>query len=87
MGRVIRSIRVGPRATFENARSKFGDLAKIEDAEIYWGNGVIVVVASQEWCDYLSGNTDVRPEPQGDDTPFEFDEQEFMQFIGQGVRV
>ena len=51
MGRVVRSVRVGPRATFESARSKFGDLAKIEDAEIYWGNGVIAVVASQEWCD------------------------------------
>lgn len=62
-------------------------MAKIEDAEIYWGNGVVAVVASQEWCDYLSGNTDVRPEPQGDDTPFEFNEQEFMQFIGQEVRV
>lgn len=89
MGRVVRSIRVGPRATFERARRTLfgGDLAKIEGAEIYWGNGSIAVVASQEWCDYLSGKTDVRPEPQGDDTPFEFDEREFMRFIGQGALV
>lgn len=86
MGRIIRSIRVGPRVRFESVKHKFGDLAKIEGAEIYWGNGTIAVVASQEWCDYLSGNTDVRPEPQGDDTPFEFNEQEFMRFIGLGVK-
>ena len=86
MGRIIRSIRVGQRASFEKARKNFGDLAKIEDAEIYWGNGTIAVVASKEWCDYLGGITAVRPEPQGDDTTFEFDEQEFMRFIGQEVR-
>ena len=86
MGRVIRSIRVGTRTSFENAISNLGNLAKIDDAEIYWGNGTIAVVTSKEWSDYLSGKTDVRPEPQGDDAPFEFDEQEFMRFIGQGGR-
>lgn len=87
VGRRIYRTLVGTRMTFEKNRSSLGDLAKIENAEIYWGdNGVIAVVASQEWCDYLHGKTDIRPEPQGDDTPFEFDEQEFMRFVGQVVR-
>lgn len=86
MSRVICRTLVGTRAAFEENRCRLGNLAKIEDAEIYWGNGTIAVIASKEWCDYLHGRTDVRPEPQGDDTPFEFDEQEFKRFIGQEVR-
>lgn len=86
MSRVICRTLIGTRAGFEKNRSSLGDLAKIEGAEIYWGNGTIAVVASPEWRDYLVGVTDVRPEPEGDDTPFEFDEQAFMRFIGQEVR-
>lgn len=86
MSRVIYHTLAGTRASFEKNRNLFGNLAKIEGAEIYWGNGTIAVVASQEWCDYLHGKTDIRPEPQGDDAPFEFDEKAFMRFIGQEVR-
>lgn len=86
MGRTIYRMLAGTRMSFEEKRSSFGDLAKIENAEIYWGNGTILVVASQEWCDYLHGKSDIIPEPRDDDSPFEFDEDEFMRFIGQEVR-
>lgn len=86
MGRPIYRIMLGTRMTFNKHMGSISDLAKIENAEIYWRNGTMVVIASQEWCDYLHGKTDVRPEPDNDDTPFEFDEQAFMRFIGQEVR-
>ena len=85
MGRIICRTLVGTRMAFESNRKSLGDLERIENAEIYWGNGTIAVIASQEWCDYLHGKTDIRPEPQGDDIPFEFNEKEFMRFIGQEV--
>ena len=85
MSRMLRRALIGTKPDFEIHRTQLSGLTKIEGAEIYWGNGTIAVVTSQEWSDYLHGKTDIRPEPQGDDTPFEFDEQEFMRFIGQGV--
>lgn len=86
MGRVVCRTLVSTTMNFDKQHS-LGDLVKIENAEIYWGsNGTIAVVASKEWCEYLSGETNTIPEPQGDDIPFEFDEEEFMRFIGQEVR-
>ncbi len=87
MSRVICRTLVGTRAAFEENRCRLGNLAKIEDAEIYWGNGVIAVVASKEWSDYLGGRTETPPESQGNNTPFDFNEQELMQFLGLEVRI
>lgn len=39
------------------------------------------------WCDYLHGKTDIIPQPQGDDKPFNFDEHEFLQLIGAKTEV
>ncbi len=87
MGRKIYQVLVGTPAVFEKNRYHYSDLKKIEDAEIYWGNGVIAVVASKEWSDYLGGRTETPPESQGNNTPFDFNEQELMQFLGLEVRI
>jgi hypothetical protein len=43
---------------------KNDDILEIKDARIFWNdaNGTIMVVASEEWRDYLTGKSDVRPE-------------------------
>lgn len=86
MGRQVRRNLVGTRDAFEKSGLP-ESMVRIDGAEVYWGGNMIAVVAPQEWCDYLHGKTDIIPQPQGDDKPFNFDEHEFLQLIGARTEV
>lgn len=48
---------IGVKEQFERHAEQFDDLLKIDNAEIYWSDKKesIIVVASPEWRDYLTG--------------------------------
>ena len=63
MGRYIRNGMIGTAEQFERIPEN-DNILEIKDARIYWNdaNGTIMVVAPEEWRDYLTGKSDVRPE-------------------------
>ena len=63
MGRFIRRGKIGTEEQFEHIL-KDDDILEIKDARIFWNdaNGTVIVMASQEWRDYLTGKSNVRPE-------------------------
>jgi hypothetical protein len=63
MGKQIRNAAIGTAEQFEHV-PKDDNILEIKDARIYWNdhNNTIMVVSSQEWRDYLTGKSDVRPE-------------------------
>ena len=64
MGRSIQRGMVGTENDFNKLISRYEDMTEIKNARIYWSDKdcTIILVASQEWKDYLVGKSDVRPE-------------------------
>lgn len=59
MGRQIRKIMVGRKENLPNIRER---LSLVDHAEVYWGdNNSLVVVAPDEWAEYLTDKTDTHP--------------------------
>jgi hypothetical protein len=63
MGKRIYCALIGTVEQFERV-PKDNNILEIKDAHTYWDDtsGTIMVVASQEWRDYLTGKSDMRPE-------------------------
>ena len=66
MGKQIWRGLIGTVDQFNERVPKDDNILEIKDARIYWNdeNNTIMVVASQEWRDYLTGKSDVRPQDE-----------------------
>jgi hypothetical protein len=64
-------------------KQKFCPLYKIQNADVYWSNNAIILVASQKWKDFLLDKTDVAPTDEYDDLSegFFFDDEEFLKML------
>lgn len=65
MGRPVRRLVAIEKDRFHRAMQdwKIKDTYRIEGAEVYWGDDdVFVLVAPKEWCDYLHGKREDRPD-------------------------
>ena len=83
MGRPIRSIRAGTKEQFDKAAERLGYPVQVWNAEVYIGqNGNLFLVAPEVWADYFQGRSDLPPEQDMPDTPFEFDEIKFRNLMG-----
>lgn len=59
MGCQIRKIMVDRKENLPNIRER---LSLVDHAEVYWGdNNSLVVVAPDEWAEYLTNKTDMHP--------------------------
>ena len=63
MGRLINRGFISTKDERDKVKLICSDAVKIEDADVYWShkNGAILVLASQEWKDYLCDRSDTPP--------------------------
>lgn len=64
MGRSIRRGIVDTKNNFNKLISRYEDMTEIKNACIYWSDKdcTIILVAPEEWKNYLVGKSDMQPE-------------------------
>lgn len=63
MSKIIHKSYVGTTENLHDFLQRYADALKIENAEVYWleESGSVVLFASQEWKEYLTGRSDILP--------------------------
>lgn len=82
LGRHIRCCTIGTTTDFSDNADRFGEIHQIRNADVYWGdNGNLIVVASEKWKQYLTGESEVIPDDDELDSRFEFDDKKFAEMV------
>lgn len=65
----ISAFLVGTMENLDRFATEHEDIVQIKNAEVYWSikDGALAVVATQEWVDYFTGNSNIIPNAKEND--------------------